>query len=193
MHLDIPSTECLPLCWATSSSGTAWMGNARSLAPWAILSISGYDDTTCPHQTVKGIIYDCTTYSFLWYLTFIAIPSFVCPKLTYIELLISLHNDRDLFAYCFVTMGPIAMKFGWGFENVSNLKCRKFHFNQSNFTRKLTLMFKLDFKKITLTAFRHPVQNGLMHKVYIFCTGNDHLHALYTPFKNLTDWMRASC
>ena len=30
-----------------------WTDNAyaRSLAPWAILSISGYGDTTSPHQT----------------------------------------------------------------------------------------------------------------------------------------------
>ena len=36
-----------------SSSGMAWVNKAyaRSLAPWAILSISGYDDTTSPHQT----------------------------------------------------------------------------------------------------------------------------------------------
>ena len=49
-------------------------------------------------------------YSFLS----IPIPSFVCPKLTCIELLISLHNDRHLFADRFVTVGPIATKFGWG-------------------------------------------------------------------------------
>ena len=36
---------------------------------------------------------------------------------------------------------------------------------------KLTSMFKLDLKKkMTLTAFRTPVQNGLMQKVKIFCT-----------------------
>ena len=53
MHLNIPSTECWWLCRTASNSGTAWMGNAyaRSLAPWAILSISGNDDTTSHHQT----------------------------------------------------------------------------------------------------------------------------------------------
>ena len=41
------------LCRAASSSGTARVGNgyAWSLAPRAILSISGYYDATCPHQT----------------------------------------------------------------------------------------------------------------------------------------------
>ena len=52
MHLKIPQTECWTFCRAESSSGTARVGNqARSLAPWAILSISGYEDTTSPHQT----------------------------------------------------------------------------------------------------------------------------------------------
>ena len=48
---------------------------------------------------------------------------------------------------------------------------------------KLTMMFKLDFKKMTLTAFRTPVQNGLMREVNIFCTENEHLHAFYAPNK----------
>ena len=83
MHLNIPSTECLMPCRAASSSGTAWVGNAyaKSLAPWPILSISGYDDTTSPHQTFECMIYDCNTHPRLWYLNFIAILSFVCPKL----------------------------------------------------------------------------------------------------------------
>ena len=53
MHLNSPSTECWTPCRAARSSGTAWVGNAyaRSLAPWPILSISDYDDTTSPHQT----------------------------------------------------------------------------------------------------------------------------------------------
>ena len=45
-------------------------------------------------------------------------------------------------------------------------------------------MFKLDLKQMALTAFRTPVQNGLMQKVNIFCTENEHLHAFYTPTKN---------
>ena len=44
-------------------------------------------------------------------------------------------------------------------------------------------MFKLDLKKMTLTAFRTPVQNGLMRKVNIFCTENEHLLAFYAPTK----------
>ena len=53
MNLNSPSTECWTRCRAASSSGMARVGNAyaRSLAPWPILSISGYDDTTSPHQT----------------------------------------------------------------------------------------------------------------------------------------------
>ena len=178
----------------TSSSGTACMGNAyaRSLAPWAILSISGYDDTTSPHQTFYGMIYACDTHSCLCYFTFITIPSFVYPKLACTELLISLHNGRHLFADGFVTVRPIAMKFEWDKENVSCLKFRKLHLNPTNFNRKLTMMFKLDLKKVTLTAIT-PVQKGLMQKVNIFCTENEHLHAFYAPTNNRTNWMRASC
>ena len=139
------------------------------------------------------MIYACDIHSCLWYFTFIAIPSFVYPKFACTELLISLHYDRHLFADGFVTMRLIAMKFGWDKESVSCLKFRKFHFNPTNFNRKLTMMFKLDSKNITLTAFKTPMQNGLMQKVNIFCTENEHLHALYAPTKNRTNWMRASC
>ena len=139
------------------------------------------------------MIYDCNTHSCLWYFNFIAIPSVVCPKLACIELLISLFNDRHLFADGFVTVRPIAMKVGWDKENVSCLKLTKFCFNPTNFNRKLAILFKLDLRKFTLTAFRTPVQNGLMQKVNIFCTENEHLHAFYAPIKNRTNWMRASC
>ena len=152
MHLSGPSTECWTPCRATSSSGKAWVDNAyaRSFAPSAILSIPGYDNTTSPHQTFLGMIYDCNTHSPLWYLNFIAIPSFVCPKLACIVLLISLHNDRNLFADGFVTVRPIAMKFRWNKENVSCLKFRKFYFNPTNFNRKIMMMFKLDLKMLHL-------------------------------------------
>ena len=195
MHLNIPSTAFWTPCRAASSSGTAWVGSAyaRSLAPWAILSISAYDDTTSPHQTFQGMVHDCNTHSRLWHLNFIAIPSFVCPKLACIVILISLHNNRLLFADGFVTVRPIAIKFGWDNENVSSLKFRKFHLNPSNFNRKVTMMFKLDLKKNTLTAFRTPVQNGLMQKVNLFCAKNERLHAFYAPTKNRTNWMRATC
>ena len=159
-------------CRAASGSGTAWVDNAyaRSLAHWAILSIYGYDDTTIPHQTFQGMIYDCNTHSCLWYLNFIAISSFVCPKLACIELLISLHNDRHLFADGFVTVRPIAMKFGWDKESVSCLKFKNFCLNPTSFNRKLPRVFKLDLKKVMLTTFRTPVQYGLMQKINIFCT-----------------------
>ena len=58
---------------------------------------------------------------------------------------------------------------------------------------KLTMMFKLDLKKMTFTAFRTLVQNGLMQKVNIFCTENEHLRAFYAPTKNRANWIRASC
>ena len=35
------------------------------------------------------------------------------------------------------------------------------------------MMFKLDFIKNTLTAFKNLVQNGLMQKVNILCIEND--------------------
>ena len=139
------------------------------------------------------MFYDCNTHSHLWYLNFIAILSFVYPKLLCIELLIRLHNDRHLFADGCVSVMPIAMKFGWDKKSVSSLNFRKFHLNPSNFNRKLTMMFKLDLKNMTLTAFRTPVQNGLMQKFDIFCTENGHLHAFYAPTKNRTNWIRASC
>ena len=140
------------------------------------------------------MIYACDTHSCLWYFNFIAIPSFVYPKLARIELLISLHNDRHLFADGFVTVRPIAMTFGWDKENVSCLKFRKFHLNPTNFNRKFTMMFKLDLKKKTrLPHLEKPLQNGLMQKVNIFCTENEHLYEFYAPTKNRTNWMRASC
>ena len=184
MHLNSPSTECWTPCRAASSSGTAWVGNAyaRSHAPWPILSISGYDDTTSPHQTFWGMIYDCNTYSRLWYINFITILSFVCPKLACIELLISLHNDWHSFADGFVSVRLIAMKFGWDKESVSSLKFRKLHSNPSNFNRKLTMVFKLDLKKLTLTPFRTPVENGLMQKsIYFAQKMNTCTHFMHPP------------
>ena len=101
MHLNSQSTECWTPGRAASSSGTAWVGNAyaKSLAPCKASSRAGYDDTAGPHQTFQGTIYACDTHSCLRYFNSIAIPSFVCPKLACSELLISLHNDRHLFAH----------------------------------------------------------------------------------------------
>ena len=45
------------------------------------------------------------------------------------------------------------------------------------------MVFKLDLKTMTFTAFRTPAQNGLMQKVNIFCLENEHLHAFYAPTK----------
>ena len=128
------------------------------------------------------MIYACDIHSCLWYFNLIAIPSFVYPKLACTELLISLHNDRHLFADGFETVRPIATKFGWDKENVSCLMFRKFHLNPTNFNRKLTMMFKLDLKNITLTAFRTPAQNGLMQKVNIFAHKmNTCMHFMHPP------------
>ena len=102
LHLNIPSPESWTLCRAASSSGTAWVGNAwaRSLASWAILSISGSDYTTGPHQTYDILISSQSRHS----------PA---SKMTSVQLLISLHNNRHLFADGFATVGPIALEFGW--------------------------------------------------------------------------------
>ena len=48
------------------------------------------------------------------------------------------------------------------------------------------------FEKSYASRIKIPVQNGLMQKVNIFYTGNDHLHAFYAPIKNGTNWMRAT-
>ena len=128
------------------------------------------------------MIYDCNTHSCLWYFNFIAIPSFVCPKLACIELLISLHYDRHLFADGFVTVRPIAMKLGWDKDNVPCLQFRKFHLKPTNFNRQLTMMFKLDLKEITLTTFRTPVQNGLMQRSLYFAQKmNIWMHFMHPP------------
>ena len=66
---------------------------------------------------------------------------------------------------------------------VSCLMFRKFSLNPTNFNRKLTMMIKLDLKNNALTAVKIPVQNGLMQKVNIFCTENEHLHAFHAPTK----------
>ena len=115
-------------------------------------------------------MYGCNAHSCLWYLNFIAIPSFVC-----------LHNERHFFADGFVTVRPIAMKFGRDKENVSRLKFRKL--NPTNFNRQLTMMFKLDSKKIRLPHLQLRCKTGLMQKINIFYTENEHLHAFYAPTK----------
>ena len=139
MHLNSPSTECWKPCRAASSSCMAWVGNAyaRSFAPWPILLISGYDGTTSLHLTFYGMIYDCNTHSRLWYLNFIILLSFVCPKLACIELLITLPNDRHLFADGFVTVRPIAMKFRWDKESVSSLTFWKISLESVKFEQEI--------------------------------------------------------
>ena len=146
MHLNSPSTEC-------------WTSPFMAMMTRPVLT-----------KLFKAWSMIVDTHSCLWYFNFIAISSFVCPKLACIELLISLHNDRHLFADGFVTVRPIAMKFGWDKESVSCLKFRKFCLNPTSFNRKSPRVFKLDLKKVMLTAFRTPMQNGLMHKFNIFCT-----------------------
>ena len=149
MRLNIPSTKWWTLCRAASSSGTACVGNgyARSLATWAILSISDYDYATCPHQTFKA-----------W--------SMIVVLITVYDIVISSQSSHSSASnwhalnywltykmtdtYSIVTVGPIAMQFRRYQENISNLKFRKFHINPSNFNRKLTMMSKLDLRKLHL-------------------------------------------
>ena len=171
-------------------SGQCLCEVARSLANPLDIWLWWHDQSS---PNLLGMIYDCNTHSRLWYLNFITILSFVCPKLACIKLLISLPNDRHLFADGFVTVRPIAMKLRWDKESVWSLKFWKIHLNPSNFNRKLTMMFKLDLETMTFTAFRTPVQNGLMKKVNIFCTENEHLHAFDAPTKNRLNWIRVSC
>ena len=45
------------------------------------------------------------------------------------------------------------------------------------------MMFKLDLKNVTLTAFGTPVQKGLMQKVNMFYTENENLCAFHAPTK----------
>ena len=68
LHLNIPSTKCRTLFWASRSTGAAWAATVyeRALAPWAIFSISGNDDTKNPHRTFWCMIYDCSTHFSLW-------------------------------------------------------------------------------------------------------------------------------
>ena len=63
------------------------------------------------------------------------------------------HAMNYWFAYTMTDtylLSPIAMKFRRDWENLSNLKIRKFHLNPSNFTRELMMMFKLDLNKLRL-------------------------------------------
>ena len=131
------------------------------------------------------MIYDCNTHSRLWYVNFIAILSFVCPKLACIELLISLHNDRHLFADGFATVRPIAIKFRWDKESVSSLKFWKFHLNPSNFNRKLTMMFKLDLKRNDVYHIWNPDAERVNAKIqYILHRKWTFAHILCTHQKS---------
>ena len=188
MHLNSPLPECWTSCRAASSSGTAWVDNAHMRGRSLLGQSSRYLAMTrpVPAKPFKA-----------WSMIVILIPVYDILILSQSHHL-SAPNWHALsywLAYTmtdtdgFVTVGPIAMKFGWDNENVSCLKFTKFHLNPTNFNRKLTMMFKLDL----LIAFRTPVQNGLMQKVNIFCRENEHLHAFYAPTKNRTNWMRASC
>ena len=110
--------------------------------------------------------------------------TFACTHLP-----ISVHNDRHFSANGFVTVRPIANEICTRLRQVSRISSEfvKFH------SMKLTMMFKLDLKKMTITAFRTPVQYRLKQKVNIFCTENEHLYVFYAPTKNRTNWIRASC
>ena len=131
------------------------------------------------------MIYDCDTHSRLWYLNFIAILSFVYPKLACIELLISLYIDRQLFADGFVTVKPIAMKIGCDKDSVSSLKVYKISLKSVKFQQEINDDVQIDLKKKWRLPHLEPVQNGLMQNV--FCTENEYLHAFFAPTKNRTN------
>ena len=70
-------------------------------------------------------------------------------------------------------------------QRVKNYVTRISSESVKSHSMKLSMMFKLDLKKMTLTAFRTPVQNGLMQKVNIFCKESIPRHAFYAPTKKL--------
>ena len=126
------------------------------------------------------MIYDRNTHSCLWYLNFIATPSFFCPKLDCIELLISLHNDRYLFADGFVTMSPIAMKFGWDKENVSCLKFKNFAWIRQVLTGNYR--WNLIWKKLRLPHLEPRCRTGWCNKsIYIAHKVKSYIHFMHPP------------
>ena len=81
--------------WAIPVRGRSPLGqSSRYLAIMTSLKMTSY-----------GMIYDCSTHCslFKWCLNFIAILLFVCPKLTCVESLISLHDAQHLLVDGFVT------------------------------------------------------------------------------------------
>ena len=195
MHLNIPSTECWRLCRPASSSSTVWVRavlmRGRSLLGQypGTLDIWLWWHNLSPPNFLRHDL--CLYYSFLSMISYFHRNS-VIRRPIYMHW-IRLHNDRHLFADCFVTVGPIAMKFGWGLENVSSLKFRKFQLNQSDFTRKLTLMFKLHLKKLRLTHLDTRCRTGQCTKLIYFAQEITTCMHFMDPPKNRRDWMRASC
>ena len=84
------------------------------------------------------------------------------------------------------------MKFVYDKENLSCLKFRKCHLNPTNLSKNLRWCSNLIWKTLRLLHLELPVQKGLMQKLNILCTENEHLHAFYAPTKNRTNWLRAS-
>ena len=149
--LNIASTECWALCRAAGSSDTAWVGNAYMRSRLLLGQSSRY-----LAKMTRPIL---TKHFKAWAIIFMLVP--VCDILIPSQFRHSAapnwhvlnywlaYTMTDLIADGFVTVGPITVKFGWDWENVSSLKFRKFHLNPSNFNGKLTMMLKLDLKKYT--------------------------------------------
>ena len=114
MHLDIPSTQCWAHCRTASSSGTAWVGNAyaMSLASWVIFTIFDNDDMTSPLNFFKA-----------WSMFVLLIPVYdilissqschsAAPNWHALNYWLTYTMDDTYFPDGFVTVRPIAMKFG---------------------------------------------------------------------------------
>ena len=167
----------------------AWVGiaYARSLAPCAILLISVYGDTAGIHWTFQGKI-------------IARIPVYGISISSHSRHLFAsnLHVLNYWLAYTMLTLicwwfcNSYATRHEFWVRLRKRVKFEvwkilldsiKFHL------LKLTVMFEIDYWKFTLTACRHPVQNGLMQTVNIVSTGNEHLHA---PAIIRSNRMRAS-
>ena len=70
-----------------------------------------WHDTNSLNWTLQGIICGYSIHSSLWYCNVIAIPSFIYPMYTCIELLITVHHGQHLSVNGFATAWPTIMKF----------------------------------------------------------------------------------
>ena len=194
MHLNIPSTEC----WTPVGPQAA-----QARPEWTMLmqgrSLLGQSSRYLAMMTRPVL----TKRFKAWSKIVILIPVY--------GILISLqsrhlsapnwHALNYWLAYTITDTYLLMVLLEWGLSpwNLGEIKKTYHVWSLENFvwipqvSTELPIIFKLDLKKVTLTAFRTPVQDGLVQKVNIFCTQNEQLHAFYAPIKNRANWMRASC